>query len=61
MDCPPSGEAEAGDREVDELDADERRDEAAEAVDEQIAPQQRRGADRPVGDALAGPAGSAPR
>ena len=46
-----SGEADGGDDEVDQLDADERHDEAAEAVDEQVAAQQRGGADRPVGDA----------
>ena len=33
---------------VDELDADERRDDAADAVDEQRATQQRRRAERPV-------------
>ena len=32
---------------VDDLDADERHDHAAEAVDQQVAAQQRRGADRP--------------
>ena len=35
-----------GDDEVDDLDADERHDDAAEPVDQQVAPQQRRGADR---------------
>ena len=35
--------------EVDQLDADERHDEAAEAVDQQVAAQERGGADRPVG------------
>ena len=34
------------------LDADERRDDAADAVDQQVAPQQRAGADRPVGTPL---------
>ena len=46
------GKPERGDDEIDELDADERHDDAAEAVDEQVAPQQRRGADRPIGHAL---------
>ena len=46
---------------VDELDAGERQDEAAQAVDEQIAAQQRGGADRPVGRRLSAPAGSARR
>ena len=47
-----SGEVQGGDHEVDGLDADERNDDAAEAVDQQVAPQQRAGADRPIGDAL---------
>ena len=38
-------EADGGDDHVDQLDADERHDDAAEAVDQQIAAQQRRGAD----------------
>jgi hypothetical protein len=42
---------EGGDDEVDRFDADERQDEAAQPVNQEIAPQQRRGADRPVGDA----------
>src|SRR5262245_44578887 len=37
--------------EVDELDADERRDQAPEAVDEQRAPQERRRPERPVAHA----------
>jgi hypothetical protein len=36
---------------IDELDPDEREDHAAEAVDQQIAAQQRRRADRAVADA----------
>ena len=36
-----SGEVQGGDHEVDGLDADERDDDAAEAVDQQVAPQQR--------------------
>ena len=40
------------DDEVDGLDADEGDDDAAEAVDQQVAAQQRPGADRAVGDAL---------
>ena len=40
------------DEQVDQLDPDERQDHAAEPVDEQVAPQQRRGADRAVLDAL---------
>ena len=47
-----SGEMQGGDDEVDDLDADERHDEAAEAVDQKVAAQQRGRADRPVGDAL---------
>ena len=46
-----SGEAQGGDDEVDRLDADERHDDAAEAVDQEVAPQQRRRADRPVAHA----------
>src|SRR5262249_51378890 len=38
------------DHEVDCLDADERNDDAADTVDPQIAPQQRGGADRTIGD-----------
>jgi hypothetical protein len=36
------------DQQVHELDADEGRDQAAESVDQDIAPQQRRGPDHPV-------------
>ena len=39
------------DHEVRELDPDERRDQPAEPADQQVAPQQGRGADRPAGDA----------
>src|ERR1700755_1606598 len=49
-----SGEMQGGDHEVDRLNADERNDDAADAVDQQVAPQQRTGADRPVRDALQG-------
>ncbi len=44
-----SGEVEGGHDDVDELDADERRDDPAQPVDEQVAPQQltgRRGPER---------------
>ena len=41
-----------GDDEIDELDADERHDKTAEPVDEQVAAQQRGGADRTIGNAL---------
>ena len=44
-------EMERGDDEIDELDADERNDDAAEAIDEQIALENREGAHRLVGDA----------
>ncbi len=40
----------SGDDEVDDLYADEGNDDAAEPVDQQVAPQQRPGADRPIGD-----------
>ena len=40
------------DREVDGLDADKRNDDAADAVDQQVAAQQRASPDRTVGDAL---------
>jgi hypothetical protein len=40
------------DGEVDRFDADKRDDYAAKAVDQQIAPQQRAGADRTVGNAF---------
>ena len=39
------------DEEVDQLDADKRDEDAADAVDEEIAAEHGRGADRPVGDA----------
>src|SRR5512146_1629355 len=39
---------------IDDLDTDERHQDAAEAVDEQIAAQQYRGAERPVAHALQG-------
>src|SRR5262249_32109312 len=47
-----SGKVQGRDREVDGLDADERNDDAAYAVDQQVTAQQRPGADRAVGDAL---------
>ena len=37
---------------IDRLDADEGQDQAAQAIDEEIAPEQRRRADRPISDAL---------
>ena len=40
-------EVEGGDDEIDDLDADERHDDAAEAVDEQVALQNRERADGP--------------
>jgi hypothetical protein len=40
-----------GDQQVDRLDADERNDDAADAVEQQIAPQQRPGTDRAVAHA----------
>src|SRR5580704_5584180 len=45
-------EVKGGDDDVDRLDADEGQDEAAQAIDEKIAPEQGRRADRPVSDAL---------
>ena len=42
------------DEQVDQLDADERRDQAAEPVDQQVAAQQRVAPDRPVADAAQG-------
>src|ERR1700720_4507626 len=50
----PSGETQGIDHEVDGLDADKRDDDAADAVDQQVALQQGPGADRTVGDALQG-------
>ena len=41
-----------GDYEVDGFDTDKRHDDAAKAIDEKIAPQQRTGADRSIGNAL---------
>src|ERR1700674_41157 len=41
-----------GDHEVDGLDADKRNDDAAEAVDQQVAAQQRAGPDRAIRHAL---------
>src|ERR1700685_1403550 len=43
-----SGEMQRGDHDVDSLDADERNNHAAEAVDNKIASQNRGGADRTV-------------
>ena len=48
------------DEQVDQLDPDERQDHPAEPVDQQVAAQQRRGADRAVLDALAARAGRGP-
>ena len=45
-------EVKGGDDDVDRLDADEGQDQAAQAIDEEIAPEQRRRADRPISDAL---------
>ncbi len=45
------GEVESSDDEIDELDADKRNDDAAEAVDEQVALQNRERAHRFVGNA----------
>src|SRR5260370_660681 len=39
--CFSSGQVQGGDHEVDRLDADERNDDAADAVDQQVPPQQR--------------------
>src|SRR6478752_7956024 len=47
-----SGQVQGSDNEVDRLDADERNDDAADAVDQQVASQQRTRADRPITDAL---------
>src|SRR4029077_13007221 len=47
-----SGEMQGGDREVDRLDADERDDHAAAAVDPQVAPQQWAGPDRAIAHAF---------
>ena len=47
-----SGEMQGGDGEVDRLDADERDDHAAAAIDPEIAPQQRAGADRAIAHAF---------
>ena len=60
-DCLSSGEVQGRDDEVDGLDADERDDDAAEAVDQQVAPQQRAGADRRGRRRPSAPAGSARR
>ncbi|HMS62281.1 MAG TPA: hypothetical protein PKD63_08370, partial [Solirubrobacteraceae bacterium] len=50
----PPRPQEPGDDEVHELDAEERDHQPAEAVDEHVAPQQRRGADGLVGHASQG-------
>ena len=47
-----SSEVEAGNGKVDQLDADERRDQAAETVDCEIAREQRTRADRAIFHAL---------
>src|SRR5262249_39760771 len=43
-----SREVQGADHEIDRLDADERNDDAADAVKQQVAPQQRAGADRTI-------------
>jgi hypothetical protein len=48
------GEMEDDEEHVDDLDADEGRDDAAEAVDDEVVAEQARGADRPVLDAAEG-------
>ena len=48
------GEVQGGDQDVDHLDADKGNDDAAEPIDQQIAPEQRTRADGPIGDALQG-------
>ncbi|GCC46831.1 hypothetical protein chiPu_0030700, partial [Chiloscyllium punctatum] len=45
-------QAQGGDDEVDRLDADERNDDATQAIDHQVAAEQRAGADRAILDAL---------
>src|ERR1700750_337958 len=46
------GEVQGRDQKVDGLDADEWNKDAAKPVDQQVAAEQRAGADRPVSDAL---------
>ena len=46
------GQMQGRDHEVDGLDADKGNDDAAEAVDQQVAAQQRAGADGAIGDAF---------
>src|SRR5579871_5590095 len=43
-----SGQADGGNDEVDDLDANERRDDAAQAIDQEVALQEAPGADRTV-------------
>src|SRR3954467_6012012 len=45
-------QVQGNDDEVDRLDADEGNDDTAEAVDQQVAPEQCAGPDRAIGDAL---------
>ncbi len=52
--APRSGPQQVVDDQVDQLDADEGGDQAAEAVEQHVAAQQRGGADRPVADAAQG-------
>src|SRR5271166_7040420 len=47
-----SGQMQGGDHEVDGLDADERNDHAADAVNPKITPKQLSGADRTIADAF---------
>ena len=49
-----SGEVKRGDQQIQRLDADERDDDAADAVDQQVALQQLSGADCAVLDAAQG-------
>src|SRR3974390_51940 len=51
MALPRSGEVQCADKQVDRLDTDERNDDSAYTVDQQVAPQQRGGADRTIADA----------
>src|ERR1700740_3001719 len=48
----PSDEVRRGQQQVDQLDADERHDDAAEPIDEEIAPQQYRRTEGPVAHPL---------
>src|SRR5215472_7460952 len=50
MSVASSGQTDGGDEDVDQLDTDERYDDPADTIEQQVATQDRRRTNRPVGD-----------